>query len=206
MATISMAMARRLCAAHKPGSYISAPVFGRPPVAAQGQLDVIAAGPAAALARCQPLLKAMAKQVFIVGEEPAKANAVKIARNFLLATIIESLGEAFALVRKSGVDAGRFLEILTSTSLNSPVVRIYGKAIADEAWVPAQFSMTLGLKDVELALAAARETGVSLDSGELIRKNILEAIKSGRGEQDWCALAGHLAERAGLGRNGAVLD
>ncbi len=198
MATISMAMARRLCAAHKPQSYISAPVFGRPPVAAQGQLDVIAAGPAAALERCQPLLKAMAKQVFIVGEAPEKANAVKIARNFLLATIIESLGEAFALVRKSGVDAGKFLEILTSTSLNSPAYRNYGKMIAEQAWQPAQFAMTLGLKDVELALATARETGVPLYSGDLIRKNLLEAIKAGRGEQDWAALAAFIAEEAGL--------
>ena len=198
MATVSMAMARRLAASHGKKNYVSAPVFGRPPVAAQGQLDVIVAGPAAAVERCQPLLKAMAKQVFVVGETPEKANAVKIARNFLLATIIESLGEAFALVRKSGVDAGRFLEILTSTSLNSPVVRHYGRAIADEAWEPAQFSMTLGLKDVELALATAQEAGVSLYSGELIRKNILEAIKSGRGEQDWCALAGHIAREAGL--------
>src|SRR5204863_5754487 len=125
-------------------------------------------------------------------------NAVKIARNFLLATIIESLGEAIALVRKSGVDAASFVEILTSTSLNSPAYRNYGKMIAEQAWQPAQFSMTLGLKDVELALATAREAGVPLYSGELIRKNLLEAIKAGRGEQDWAALAGHLADGAGL--------
>lgn len=198
MATISMAMARRLGAAHKPQSYISAPVFGRPPVAAQGQLDVIAAGPAAALERCQPLLKAMAKQVFVVGEEPATANAVKIARNFLLATIIESLGEAFALVRKSGVDAGKFLEILTSTSLNSPAYRNYGKMIAEQAWQPAQFAMTLGLKDVELALSTAREVGVQLHSGELIKNNLKKAIAAGCGEQDWGALAGFIAKEAGL--------
>ena len=200
MATISMEIARRLGSAHaRSGShYVSAPVFGRPPVAAQGQLDVIAAGPAAALERCQPLLKAMAKQVFVVGEEPAKANAVKIARNFLLATIIESLGEAFALVRKSGVDAGKFLEVLTSTSLNAPAYRNYGKMIVDGAWQPALFAMTLGLKDVELALATARETGVPLYSGELIKANLQKAIAAGRGDQDWVALAGHIAAESGL--------
>jgi 3-hydroxyisobutyrate dehydrogenase-like beta-hydroxyacid dehydrogenase len=200
MATVSMAIARQLAVAHQKSKsgYVSAPVFGRPPVAAQGQLDVIAAGPAAALERCQPLLKAMAKQVFVVGEAPEKANAVKIARNFLLATIIESLGEAFALVRKSGVDAGKFLEILTSTSLNSPAYRIYGKMIAEEAWQPAQFAMTLGLKDVELALSTAREVGAPLPSGELIKKNIEKAIAAGRGEQDWGALAGFIAKEAGL--------
>ena len=151
-----------------------------------------------AVERCQPLLKAMAKQVFVVGEEPAKANAVKIARNFLLATVIESLGEAFALVRKSGVDGKLFQEIVSNTSLGSPVYKNYAKMIVDQAWTPAQFSMPLGLKDVELALATAHEAGVPLPTGELIRKNLLEAIAGGRADQDWAALAGHIANRAGL--------
>jgi 3-hydroxyisobutyrate dehydrogenase-like beta-hydroxyacid dehydrogenase len=197
MATVSMQVARELKGKSK-AAYISAPVFGRPPVAAQGQLDIIAAGPAAALERCQPLFKAMGKQTFIVGEDPARANAVKIARNFLLATIIESLGEAFALVRKSGVDAKDFLNILGSTSLNSPAYKNYGKMIADEAWEPAQFAMTLGLKDVQLALDTAQESGVVLHSGLVIKKNLEKAIAAGRGEQDWAALAGYIAAEAGL--------
>jgi 3-hydroxyisobutyrate dehydrogenase-like beta-hydroxyacid dehydrogenase len=200
MATVSMGTSRRLCSLHeKSGSlYVAAPVFGRPQVAEQGQLDVIAAGPAAALERCQPLLKAMAKQVFVVGAEPEKANAVKIARNFLLATVIESLGEAFALVRKSGVDADAFLNILANTSLNSPAYRNYGGMIAKQAWRPAQFSMTLGLKDVELALATAAEAGVPLYSGELIRKNFRAALHAGRADEDWVALAGFIAAQSGL--------
>lgn len=200
MSTISMDMARRLAAEHERGGsfYVSAPVFGRPPVAAQGQLDAIAAGAPQAIERCQPLLKAMAKQVFVVGEEPAKANAVKIARNFILATVIESLGEAFALVRKSGVEGKVFEEIISNSSLGSPVYKNYAKMIVDQAWTPAQFSMPLGLKDVELALATAREADVPLPTGELIRRNLLEAIGAGRADQDWAALAGHIANRAGL--------
>jgi 3-hydroxyisobutyrate dehydrogenase-like beta-hydroxyacid dehydrogenase len=200
MSTVSMEVARRLAAEHEQSGslYVSAPVFGRPPVAAHGQLDAIAAGPPQAIERCQPLLKAMAKQVFVVGENPAKANAVKIARNFLLATVIESLGEAFALVRKSGVDGKMFQDILSNTSLGSPVYKSYSKMIVDQAWTPAQFAMPLGLKDVELALATAREAGVPLPTGELIRKNLLEAIAAGRGDEDWAALAGHIANGAGL--------
>jgi 3-hydroxyisobutyrate dehydrogenase-like beta-hydroxyacid dehydrogenase len=197
MATVSMGIARELTAIHK-GAYIAAPVFGRPHVAAQGQLDVIAAGPAAAIERCQPLFKVLSKRVFVVGEEPAKANAVKIARNFLLATVIESLGEAFALVRKCGVDPHIFLEILSNTSLGSPAYKNYGKMIVEQAWQPAQFAMPLGVKDVDLALATAREAGVPLPSGEMIKKHLLEAIAAGRAEQDWAALAGKIAADAGL--------
>ena len=197
MATVSMRIARELTVIQKE-RYVSAPVFGRPPVAAQGQLDIIAAGPKAALDKCEPLFKVLGKQTFIVGEEPAKANAVKIARNFLLATVIESLGEAFALVRKCGVGPADFLNILANTSLGSPAYKNYGKMIVDQAWTPAQFAMPLGLKDVQLALATAADAGCPLPSAELIQKHIKQALTAGRAEEDWAALAGKLAADAGL--------
>lgn len=197
MATVSMRIARELTSVHGE-RYVAAPVFGRPPLAAQGQLDIIAAGAPAALKRCDPLLRVLGKQVFVVGEEPAKANAVKIARNFLLATLIESLGEAFALVRKCGVEPQKFLEVIGGTSLGSPACKSYGKLIVEQAWTPAQFAMPLGVKDVELALDTAREAGMYLPGGEMIRQHLLDAIAAGRGEQDWAALAGHIAAEAGL--------
>ena len=197
MATVSMAIARDLKEVQK-DAYVSAPVFGRPPVAAKGELDIIAAGPRSALDKCRPVLEVLGKQTFIVGTEPEKANAVKIARNFLLATVIESLGEAYALVRKCGVQPNDFWEILSKTSLGSPAYRNYGKMIVDQAWTPPQFAMPHGVKDVEMALATAREAGMDLPSGQLIRKHLLEAIGAGRAGLDWAALAGKLAADAGL--------
>jgi 3-hydroxyisobutyrate dehydrogenase-like beta-hydroxyacid dehydrogenase len=198
MATVGTGIARELASMHKKSFYVAAPVFGRPPLAAQGQLDIIAAGPKVALERCQPLFQVLGKQTFVVGEEPATANAVKIARNFLLAAMIESLGEAFALVRKCGVAPADFLNVISNTSLGSPAYRNYGKMIVEQAWTPAQFAMPLGVKDVELALDTAREAGMYLPSGEMIRQHLLDAIAAGRGEQDWAALAGHIAAEAGL--------
>jgi 3-hydroxyisobutyrate dehydrogenase-like beta-hydroxyacid dehydrogenase len=190
MATVSLRTACELAALQK--DYVSAPVFGRPSAAAKGELDIIAAGPAPALERCQPAFKALSRQVFVIGEQAEHANAVKIARNFLLATVIESLGEAFALATRSGVDAARFLEILTSTSLAAPAYKNYGRLMVERAYEPAQFSMELGLKDVELALATAREKGVRLPTADLIRKHLTEAIAAGNGHKDWAALAEHL--------------
>lgn len=197
MATVSMAMSRELASIQKE-NYVAAPVFGRPALAAQGQLDIIAAGPKAALEYCQPLFSVLGKQTFVVGDDPAKANAVKIARNFLLACLIESLGEAFALVRRCGVAPADFLNVIGNTSLGSPAYRNYGKMIVEQAWLPAQFAMPLGVKDVELALATAREAGMHLRLGEMIRGHLLEAIAAGRAEEDWAALAGHIANEAGL--------
>lgn len=187
MATVSLRVAREL--ARLQADYVSAPVFGRPPMAAKGELDIIAAGPAAALERCQPVFKTLSRQLFVVGAQPEQANAVKIARNFLLATVIESLGEAFSLIRKSDIAPDVFLNILTSTSLAAPVYKNYGRLMVERAYEPAQFSMELGLKDVELALATAKEKQTRLPTGELIRKHLLEAIAAGHGHKDWAALA-----------------
>jgi 3-hydroxyisobutyrate dehydrogenase-like beta-hydroxyacid dehydrogenase len=192
MASVSLRVANEL--AKLQPDYVSAPVFGRPPAAAKGELDIIAAGPSAALQRCAPVFEALARQVFVLGADAAQANAVKIARNFLLATVIEALGEAFALARKSGVDAGRFLEILTSTSLAAPAYKNYGKLMVERAYEPAQFSMELGLKDVELALATAREAGLRLPTGELVKQHLLEAIGQGDGHKDWAAAAEYIAK------------
>ena len=187
MATVSLRVARELARLQE--DYVSAPVFGRPQAAAKGELDIIAAGPAPALERCRPVLEPLARQVFVVGANPEHANAVKIARNFLLATVIESLGEAFSLIRKSDVAADVFLNIITNTSLGAPAYKNYGKLMVERAYEPAQFSMELGLKDVELALATAREKGLSLPSGELIREHLRAAIERGHRQKDWAGLA-----------------
>jgi 3-hydroxyisobutyrate dehydrogenase-like beta-hydroxyacid dehydrogenase len=187
MASVSLRVARELARLQE--DYVSAPVFGRPQAAAKGELDIIAAGPAAALERCRPVFKPLSRQVFVVGTNPEHANAVKIARNFLLATVIESLGEAFSLIRESKVAPDAFLNIITNTSLAAPAYKNYGKLMVERAYEPAQFSMALGLKDVELALATAREKGIALPSAELIREHLLQAIARGHREKDWAALA-----------------
>lgn len=199
MASVSLGMGRKLAALHgETGSrYVSAPVFGRPPAAAIGQLDIVAAGEEAALARCAPLFEALGRRWFNVGNEAHCANAVKIARNFLLGSIIESLGEAFALVAKSGVDPAAFLDILTSTSMNCPAYKNYGRLMLEQSKQPT-FTLNLGLKDVELALAAGEETGVPMPLGELLRRQHLAAIARGYGDQEWASLGKYIAECAGL--------
>jgi 3-hydroxyisobutyrate dehydrogenase-like beta-hydroxyacid dehydrogenase len=199
MASVSLALGRRLAPLHRSRGvdYVSAPVFGRPHAAAEGTLDIVAAGPRPGIARCTPLFEALGRQWFDAGDDPAHANAVKIARNYLLATIIESLGEAFALVAKSGVEPARFLEILTSTSLNAPAYRNYGRLILEPPSRPT-FALNLGAKDVELAREAARDAGVPMPFADVLKDQHLAAIAAGYGEGDWAALGNYIAERAGV--------
>jgi len=199
MASVSLQMAERLTRLHADAgtTYVSAPVFGRPRAAADGQLDIIAAGPRDAIARCTPLFEALGKQWFDIGTTAMHANIVKIARNYLLGTIIESLGEAFALVAKSGVEQAKFLEIITSTSLNAPAYKNYGRWIIDPPSRPT-FPLKLGLKDIEVALQAGTETGVPMPMAAVIRDQHLAAIARGYGERDWAGLGNYIAETAGL--------
>jgi 3-hydroxyisobutyrate dehydrogenase-like beta-hydroxyacid dehydrogenase len=193
MSTISVELARRLAA----GKYISAPVLGRPDAAAARKLWIMAAGPAALLEHCRPLMEALGRGISVIGDEPWKANMVKLGANFTLASMLETLGESFALMRKAGVPIEKFLEIINSL-FQSPVYANYGKIIAEEKYEPAGFAMRLGLKDVNLALAAAGAEGVAMPAASLLHDHYLAAVALGRGDRDWSALAQFLAENAGL--------
>jgi 3-hydroxyisobutyrate dehydrogenase-like beta-hydroxyacid dehydrogenase len=198
--TISPALAERLTAAHSElgQHYVAAPVLGRPEAAAAAKLFVLAAGSEEALARCKPIFDALGQHSFTVGSTPAQANLVKLGCNFLIAAMLESVGEAVALVRKGGIDAHRFIEILTSTLFAAPVYKTYGPIIADEKYLPAGFAMALGLKDIRLALAAADDLAVPMPTASLFRDNFISGIAQGQRDFDWSALAGIAAKRAGL--------
>lgn len=200
MSTISVALVQELTEAHqKAGNqFVSAPVFGRPEAAEGAKLAIVAAGPARAIEKCQPLFDAMGHRTFVVGEEPSKANTVKLSGNFLILSVIESLGEAYALLRKSGVEPEQFLEIMTSTLFAAPVYKTYGTLIAKEQFLPAGFKLLLGLKDVSLVLAAAADARAPMPVASLVRDHILAAIARSGEDLDWSAFSRISAENAGL--------
>jgi 3-hydroxyisobutyrate dehydrogenase-like beta-hydroxyacid dehydrogenase len=199
MSTISVSLSKRLADAHlRAGqSYIAAPVFGRPEAAVAAKLWVMVSGPQEEIRRCRPLLDSMGQGVFTVGEEPWLANVVKLAGNFIVASMLEALGEALTLVRKSGVDANRFLEIINAL-FQSPVYKNYGSIMVEERYEPAGFKTKLGFKDMRLVIEAAEDTATPMPLASLIRDHLLSAIARGRGDIDWAGLARVIAENAGL--------
>jgi len=198
--TISIALARRLAESHihRGQEFVAAPVFGRPLAAAVAKLVVVAAGPSGALERCRPLFEAIGYQLFVLGSEAAAATALKLGGNFLIASMLEALGEAFALMRKSGVSPAQFLEIVNGLLFKSPVYENYGKIVLEEKFQPAGFTMRLGLKDVRLILAAGEGAGVPLPLASLIRDHLISGIARGHGELDWSAVSKLIAADAGL--------
>jgi 3-hydroxyisobutyrate dehydrogenase-like beta-hydroxyacid dehydrogenase len=197
--TISVELSKHLAEYHSRfgQGYIAAPVLGRPDAAEARKLWIIAAGPEGLIERCRPLFDALGRGLSVVGREPWQANMVKIAANFTLASMLETLGEAAALMRKTGISVHQFNEIANNL-FQSPVYANYSKLIADEKYEPAGFRLKLGLKDVGLALAAAGAEAVPMPLASLLRDHYLEAVARGYGEQDWSAVARVAAGNAGL--------
>ena len=199
MSTISVELSKRLTEAHaKAGQrYVAAPVFGRPDMAAAAKLFIVAAGDPAAVDACQPLFGALGQKTTVIGTEPSAANLVKLSGNFLLASAIEALGEAVALVGKAGIDPRAYIEFLTSTVFNIPAYKTYGALIAQRKFEPAGFAATLGYKDIRLTLAAAESLRVPMPLGSLLHDRFLRVLAQGGENLDWSAIGGLASEDAG---------
>ena len=200
LATISPAFARALAAAHDSRGlgYIAAPVFARPDAAAKGQAVVIVAGANDIVAKVEPLLAQIGRRTVKVGEAPEQASLFKLAGNFMIMSVLETLGEAFALLRKGGVDPALFLDTMTEGLFAAPIYKNYGKQILAEAYEPAGFFLRLGLKDAGLVKGASEELAVPMPLLDLVRGHYEEAIKKGWSERDWASLAALSAEKAGI--------
>jgi 3-hydroxyisobutyrate dehydrogenase-like beta-hydroxyacid dehydrogenase len=198
--TISVALSQRLSEEHakKGQQFVSAPVFGRPEVAAAGQLFVVAAGDPTAVDVATPLLEAIGQRTFVVSDTPKAANLVKLSGNFLGAAVIESLGEALTLIAKGGIDEQRYLEILTSTLFDAPIYKTYGALIAGRRFEPAGFAAPLGQKDIRLVLAAAEDLRVPMPLASLLRDRFLTLLARGGEQLDWSAIGMLPAVDAGM--------
>ena len=197
--TISVRLAKLLAEVHgKAGQrYLSSPVFGRPDAAAAKKLVLAVAGDAALIETVRPVLEALGRAVFVAGTEPWQANLFKLCGNFMLASMVETFGEAIATLRKAGTDYHQFFEVITEV-FGSPVYKNYGKMVVEEQYEPAAFALKLGFKDLRLVLEAAQELSVPMPVGSAIRDQYLSALAHGQEDLDWASVAKVPARNAGL--------
>jgi 3-hydroxyisobutyrate dehydrogenase-like beta-hydroxyacid dehydrogenase len=189
MSTISVALSKRLAQAHQQAgqSYVVATVMGRPDMAAAAKLFIFAAGDRAAIEVCGPLLDALGQKTSYIGPDPSSANLVKLTGNFLQASVIESLGEAIALVGKAGIDRRAYVEVLTSTVFTAPAYKIFGPLIAEGKFEPA-FPAPLGYKDIRLTLTAAESLRVPMPLASLLHDRFVRLFAHGGENLDWSAI------------------
>ncbi len=188
--TISVAFARELVAAHASAgiSYVSAPVLGRPDVAAKGELNILVAGSAQALDRVRPILEIIGRRIWDMGSEPSPANVAKIACNMMITMAIEAMAEAVVLTEANGLVRDRFFELILGTLFGSRSYQVYSANIAKDAYQPG-FKATLGLKDRRLAKEAAAEADRILPMLDAVHGQMLRTVEAGLGDQDWSAMA-----------------
>ena len=200
MSTISVALSERLAAAHANagGRFVAAPVFGRPDAAAAGRLFIVAGGAPDVVAACAAPFEAMGQKTVHISDLPQAANLVKLSGNFLIASMIEALGEAVALIRKAGIDPHRYSDLLTSTLFTGPVFTNYAGLVARQEFKPAGFAAPLGEKDIRLVLAAAETLRVPMPLASLVHDRLQTLIARGGEGLDWSAIGQLAANDAGL--------
>jgi 3-hydroxyisobutyrate dehydrogenase-like beta-hydroxyacid dehydrogenase len=143
------------------------------------------------------LFDAIGRQTFVAGTEAWQANAVKLCGNFMIASVLETFGEAFGVMRKSGIDHEMFLEVMKEL-FGSPLYANYGGIIARGQFEPAGFALKLGLKDIRQAIAAGEEAAAPMPFASVLRDHFISAIANGQENMDWSSIALVAARDAGL--------
>lgn len=200
MSTVAPATAQRLAAHHeeKGAHYLAAPVFGRPDAVVARKLWLTLSGNETAKARVRPLLEKVGQGIFDFGDDIGAANVVKLAGNFLIISAIEAMAEAFTLAEKNGIDRAQIADLFGQTLFACPIYQNYGRMIAQQQYEPAGFKLSLGLKDVTLALQTARDSQMPLPLASLLHDRLIAAVANGKGDLDWTGLAITASEEAGL--------
>jgi 3-hydroxyisobutyrate dehydrogenase-like beta-hydroxyacid dehydrogenase len=200
MSTVSPTFAHKLAELHaqKGVAYVAAPVFGRPEAAAAQKLWIAIAGASTAKERVRPVLQALGQGIFDFGEEPERANIVKICGNFLIMSAMEAMGEALTLTEKNGIDRSAFIDMIGHTLFACPIYQNYGKMIAEKRFTPVGFQMRLGLKDINLFLDSADQVQAPMPLGNLLHDRLLSGVARGQGDVDWAEFTRFISQAAGI--------
>jgi 3-hydroxyisobutyrate dehydrogenase-like beta-hydroxyacid dehydrogenase len=200
MSTVSPETTQRIAALHaeRGASFIAAPVFGRPTAAAAAMLFILVAGEAGARDKIMPLLETMGQRVFPLGDDPVAASIVKLSGNFMIMGVIEAMAEAATLCEKYGVERAAMMDVMTQSIFATPLYVNYGKLIAQHDYANPGFKLSLGFKDANLVMAAARKAHVPMPLASMMHDRFLSALAKDRGELDWTAAALNVSEDAGL--------
>lgn len=202
LGTLSVALSRRLMESHAAAHqrYVAAPVFGRPNVAAQGKLWVVAAGDESTLDHVRTVLDAIGQGLTIVGNEAWQAHAFKLGGNFMISAMVQTISEAFVFASSQGIHPELFLETVNEALFQSPFYLSYGRVMLHPPEHPGA-TVLLGEKDIRLMREATESSGVRLGLVEYLQEQFSAAIRNGMGETDWAVGQYRMAEQASRDRN-----
>ena len=188
LSTISVALSQQLSVEHttRKQRFVAAPVFGRPNVAAEGKLWIVAAGRQDALDTVRPLLASFSRGITIVGDKPYKAHALKIGGNFLITAMIASLSEGFVFAESQSIDPALYIEAVNAALFQSPFYAAYAKVMLHPPEVPGA-TIALGQKDTRLFREAADATSTLTPLADHFQEQLRQASEAGLRDRDWAS-------------------
>lgn len=168
-------------------AFLDAPVAGSRPQANTGQLIYFVGGDADAVAKAEPVLKAMGNAVHHAGPSGSGA-AVKLAVNALFSVQVATVGELIGLMQRCGMDETKVMEIVSSTPVCSPAAKAAAGGILAHNFAP-MFPVELVEKDLGYVFDTAKVNGASVPMAETARRVFTEAIKQGHGGENITAVS-----------------
>lgn len=183
MTTATVAINREVAAAlaEKNVDFADAPVARGVPAAQDGTLAITVGAPDDVLARIQPYLACMGKDISHCGGV-GNGQVLKLMNNMLIFQTVTALAEAMAIATKAGVDRDKVFDILSKGSADSFCMRRHGKCMTTGEYPDNVFPTVYSLKDLRYALALAEDVGVNAPSAKLTEGNLLAAIEKGYGQ------------------------
>src|SRR6266852_7410065 len=166
--------------------YIDAPVSGGEVGANAASLTIMAGGSDAAFAKVKPLFELMGKNVTLVGGN-GDGQTCKVANQIIVALNIEAVGEALLFASKMGADPARVRQALMGGFASSRVLEVHGERMIKRTFDPG-FRIELHQKDLNLALTAARQAGMSLPNTATAQELFNACQAQGGGKWDHSAM------------------
>jgi 3-hydroxyisobutyrate dehydrogenase-like beta-hydroxyacid dehydrogenase len=189
MSTIDPGPARRIADALATAGIdaLDAPVSGGERGAIDGTLSIMVGGTPAAFDRAAPLFRAMGANIVHAGPSGA-GQVTKACNQLVVGATIEAVAEALVLAERSGVDAAKVRAALMGGFAGSKILEVHGQRMLDRAFEPG-FRARLHRKDARIVLDAARESGTSVPSFEVVAAQLARLVDElGGGELDHSAL------------------
>ena len=179
-------------------SFVAAPLLGSKAAAEKAQLVIVAGGPAQTREKARPALHAISARLVEL-DDAVQAALLKLVVNAVGGAMISAFGEALALGASGGLDLAKVIDTIQASGFHSPLYLMKGEQVLQRDWAP-RFALALAEKDQRLAQEAAADQGARMPINAAVRKLFTEAVESGRGEQDMCAVADLCFEWAGIKR------
>ena len=176
---------------------LDAPVSGGAAKAATGQMTIMSSGTAAAYAKAEDVLAAIAAKVYRLGDRPGMGSKVKTINQLLAGVHIAAAAEAMALGIRAGVDPDALYEVIANSAGSSWMFQNRVPHILAGDYTPLS-AVNIFVKDLGIVLDAARKMTFPLPLTATAHQMFLAASAHGHGGEDDSAVVKVFAALAGL--------